>query len=256
MIDSGDNSTTGWRPSTYIRHKLNRTELDFLFITNADQDHLSDLQGLWDHGVNVSILYRNWSPQPATLRAIKEEQCDLSKDIERYLMMHETYTEIAGLEFNNSMGGATFKAFANSYPEFSDTNNLSLAVFITYGSFKMLFPGDLEKAGWKRLLQNPYFVEELRGTQILMASHHGRENGFCQEIFNYFTPRAVVISDKPIIHSTQETVPDYRAVVIPDGVVVSGEQRRRHVLTTRCDGNVVFEVYPDGSFKVLTHTVA
>lgn len=47
MIDSGH--TDDWRPSTYIRG-LNRTRLDYLFITNADQDHMSDLQGLWDAG--------------------------------------------------------------------------------------------------------------------------------------------------------------------------------------------------------------
>lgn len=253
MIDSGDNGTTGWRPSKYIRHDLDRSELDFLFVTNADQDHLSDLEGLYDHGIKVRTLYRNKSPQPATLRAIKEEQGELSKDIERYLMMHEAYNSPADLTFDDSMGGATCRVFSNSYPDFDDTNNLSLAVFIKYGSFKMLFPGDLEKAGWKRLLQNPAFVEELKGTTILMASHHGRENGFCPEIFDYFTPRAVVISDKPIIHATQGMGPDYRAVIDPDGVSVTGEQGRRHVLTTRRDENILLEVFPDGSFNIFTH---
>jgi hypothetical protein len=41
MIDSGD--TVDWSPSSYIRYELNRTTLDYLFITNADQDHMSDL---------------------------------------------------------------------------------------------------------------------------------------------------------------------------------------------------------------------
>ena len=48
MIDSGHNTTTGWRPSTYIRRILNRRRLEYLFITNADQDHMSDLDGLWE----------------------------------------------------------------------------------------------------------------------------------------------------------------------------------------------------------------
>ena len=56
MIDSGH--TDDWRPSTYIRG-LNRTRLDYLFITNADQDHMSDLQGLWDAGITVPIVHRN-----------------------------------------------------------------------------------------------------------------------------------------------------------------------------------------------------
>jgi beta-lactamase superfamily II metal-dependent hydrolase len=252
MIDSGDNATTGWRPSVYIRQTLSRSELDFLFVTNADQDHLSDLEGLWDQGVKVTTLYRNKSPNPTTLRAIKEEQCELSKDIERYLMIHESYNVPATLTFDGSMGGATCKTFANSYPEFVDTNNLSLAVFVKYGPFKMLFPGDLEDDGWEKHLRNPAFIEELKGTTILMASHHGRDSGFCADLFRHFVPQAVVISDKPIIYETQETVPDYRAVVDQTGIVVSGQTQRRHVLTTRRDGDILFQVFPNGDYNVFT----
>ena len=43
MIDSG--CTDDWRPSTHITRTLRRTRLDYLFITNADQDHMSDLAG-------------------------------------------------------------------------------------------------------------------------------------------------------------------------------------------------------------------
>jgi hypothetical protein len=53
MIDCGHNTTTGWRPSTFIRNEMGRTKLDYLFVTNADQDHLSDLEGLWTQNVNV-----------------------------------------------------------------------------------------------------------------------------------------------------------------------------------------------------------
>jgi hypothetical protein len=41
MIDSG--STDDLRPSNYIRHHLGRTNLNYLCIINADQDHMSDL---------------------------------------------------------------------------------------------------------------------------------------------------------------------------------------------------------------------
>ena len=39
MIDSGD--TADWSPSTFIKNGLGRRQLDYLFITNADQDHLN-----------------------------------------------------------------------------------------------------------------------------------------------------------------------------------------------------------------------
>jgi len=252
MVDSGHNDSTGWRPSTFIRYSLQRTALDYLFITNADQDHLSDLEGLWTHGVSVTTLHRNPSPSSDILRVIKESQGDLTDDIERFLQIHEGYNGPVPVPFNTSMGGVTCSAFSNSYPDFTDTNNLSLAVFIKFGDFKILFPGDLEKDGWRALLANAAFVQELAGTSILVASHHGRENGFCGDVFNHFTPQAVVISDKPIVHATQEMVPDYRNVVAGNGVAVVNQSRRRHVLTTRRDGDIIFKVSDTGTYTIET----
>src|SRR5450830_563195 len=88
MIDSGD--TPKWSPSIFIHDVLQRTKLDYLFITNADQDHMSDLQGLWDNDITVSVMHRNPDPPVAALRAIKEKG-GLSRDIERYLEMRESY---------------------------------------------------------------------------------------------------------------------------------------------------------------------
>lgn len=44
------------------------------------------------------------------------------------------------------------------------------------------------------------------------------------------------------MHSTQETVPDYRAVVRDQGVRVRTTMKDRHVLTTRRDGWIQFIV--------------
>ena len=252
MIDSGDNGTTGWRPSSHIKYQLGRTQLDYLIVTNADQDHLSDLEGLWEEGVCVATLHRNNGVSPDALRTIKLENGDLTADIERFLAIHACYTHPVSFPFDDYMGGITMSAFGNSYPEFADTNNLSLVVFIKFGNFKILFPGDMERAGWLKLLEQPAFQAELVGTDILVASHHGRENGFCEEIFEYFTPDAVVISDKPIAHETQLMVPDYRRVIRPNGVIVSATNARRHVLTTRRDGHITFVVNELGKYSIHT----
>jgi hypothetical protein len=148
------------------------------------------------------------------------------------------------------MDGVTCEVFCNKYPRFNETNNLSLVAFITYGTFTICFPGDLEEEGWLALLEDPAFVAALQRTKILVASHHGRANGFCAEIFDHFTPLAVVISDKSIEHQTQIDV-DYSKVVDENGVAVRNEPRRRHVLTTRRDGDITFRVTA-GGFDVMT----
>lgn len=253
MIDSGD--TPDWRPSTFIRRNLNRTRLDYLFVTNADQDHMSDLQGLWDAGIEVPVVHRNPDPPAWALRMIKEQGGTLTADAERYLDIHNNFNAQITEPFNGHMGGITMSMFWNTFPRFMDTNNLSLAVFIQYAGFKILFPGDLEVDGWLAMLEQPLFRAELAGIDVLVASHHGRENGYCAEVFDYCRPRAVVMSDKAIVHDTQGMAQAYRNQVIknhPNGVLVATTNKRRHVLTTRRDGHIQLEVNDQGGFTIAT----
>ena len=255
MIDSGHNHDTGWKPSAYIKHYLNRNVLDYLFVTNADLDHISDLNDLWREDIAVHAFVRNRSVSPEVMRVIKDVGGELTEDIERYLDLHADYIHPVNAPFDQNMGGITARAFWNSPPRFYDTNNLSMVVFLRYGAFKILFPGDLEEDGWLALLEQAEFRAELAGTTVLVASHHGRENGYCDVLFNYCHPRAVVMSDKAIVHDTQNMTQTYRQRVIdhwPNGLVVKTTGRQRHVLTTRRDGWIQFVADDLGNFDIYT----
>ena len=240
MIDSG--SSPDFHPSTYLKEDLGVDRIDYLFITNADQDHMSDLEGLEDAGIKVGTLFRNRSYTADQIRDMKLVSGPLTRDATWYVNACRTFNNPVIEPFNDNMGGITCRCFWNNYPDFKDTNNLSLAVFIKFGAFKILLPGDLERPGWLALLERDDFCAELAGTTVLMASHHGRRSGFCDEIFDYFTPDCVVISDKPIVHTTQHMAPDYRAVTRENGVYVRTTGKQRHVLTTRRDGWIMFTV--------------
>src|SRR5580658_5601326 len=71
MIDCGHNSTTNWRPSLFLRNTVGRSYLDYLLITNADQDHLSDLSTLRESGIHIRHLISNTRVSAETLRLIK-----------------------------------------------------------------------------------------------------------------------------------------------------------------------------------------
>lgn len=251
MIDSG--CADDWRPSTYLRQQ-NRQAVDYLFITNADQDHMSDLDGLWEENIAVRTLTRNPHPPADELRKIKAAG-GLSNDIERFLTIHGSYNSPVSEPFNLHMGGITYKTFYNPFPQFKDTNNLSCVVSFEFAGFRILFPGDLEEDGWLELLQREDFRNELAGVHVLVASHHGRENGYCEAVFDYCSPRAVVMSDKAIVHDAQNMAQAYRRHVTanhPNGVIVRTTQRQRHVLTTRNDGHIHFAVSSNGDFTIDT----
>lgn len=253
MIDSGD--MDGWNPATFIKQTLRRNQLDFLFITNADQDHMSGLQGLWDAGINVPVMHHNPSFGPAAFEAVKRQSGPLTRDAQRYLQNVGTFTAQIDYPFNDSMGGITATVFWNKWPHFTNTNDLSLVVFLKFGPFGILFPGDLEGPGWRNLLQLQDFRTMLGGVDIFVASHHGRESGYCADVFEYCRPQAIVMSDKSIVHDTQNMTQTYRNHITrhyPNGVNVRSSGRRRHVLTTRRDGWIQFEVNDQGTFTIDT----
>jgi hypothetical protein len=257
MIDCGDNQTTGWRPSTFIRTRMGRAHLDYLLVTNVDQDHISDLAGLSQSGISVGALISNTLVPPQVLRAIKQRCGPLSADAEAYLAMRSGGGPPGtGIPFNTAMGGITARQYCHGPGLFDNTNDLSAVYFVSYGMFKILFPGDIEKAGWRTHLTNLAFRGDLQTTTALVASHHGRENGFCEEVFAYLRPQVVVISDKLLVHDTQEMIPDYRRVVQGQGILVTNETGRRRVLTTRNDGDIVFSVIDNqGNYRVTTRAV-
>jgi beta-lactamase superfamily II metal-dependent hydrolase len=96
----------------------------------------------------------------------------------------------------------------------------------------IIFPGDLEAAGWRALLQNKSFISQLSRVNIFVTSHHGRETGYCPEVFNYCAPHIFIISDREIVHETQKQLYARHA----SGVLWNGGPERRYVLTTRSDG--------------------
>lgn len=247
MLDAGHNSDSKWTPSKFFTDGLERKHLDYLFTLNFDQDHIGDMVGVTNN-LSVGVLVRNPSATPSQLRRIKEESGSLTNAAERYLSVIDTYTAPVQVPFNAGMAGVTCTTFYNPYPRFSDTNNLSLVVFVNYGDFKILFPGDLERAGWLALLKDPAFCAELVGTCVLVASHHGRENGYCKEIFQYFTPYAVIMSDKEVVHETQEMTKVYHGHCRPEGIPVGAANVRRRVLTTRKDGDILLRVAPTGFY--------
>lgn len=234
MIDCGHNGFNKWRPGNYLAER-NIKNLELLCITNYDEDHVSGLPNLREK-VTVDALRRNKSVTPATLKLLKSEH-GIGNGMEELVSMASTYT--SALSNPPEYPGVVRTDFHLDYPEFDDENNLSLVVNLEINGLNFLFPGDLEKAGWKRLLEtNASFRATVARTDILMASHHGRENGRYEPLFDDYkcNPLVVVISDKGYAHESQETVPYYRSKV--RGVTLYEE--RRHVFTTRNDGCIRF----------------
>lgn len=247
VVDTGHNTSPHWRPSNDLAQWNLQVEL--LVLTNLDEDHLSDFDAV--NAIGVPNFYiTNWSVTPALLNIMKGGEHLMGPGTKAVTSILGPTQNVAHnpLTFPD-LGGVTIRTFFNNCPaDFVDTNNLSCAVFVSYAGHKIIFPGDLEKAGWLKLLERPEFHAELAGVTTFVASHHGRESGYCEEVFNY-TPNLTVVlfSDSSIQHETQKTAGLYANHA--RGFEYDGQFRE--VLTTRQDGHIRITFGEDSIARVM-----
>ena len=233
LWDCGHKSEPENRPSIFLP-ALGIQTVHRLIITNYDQDHISDLTNL-RQAVDIKILRKNPSITSQQLRKLKEESGSISSAMESLLSMMDIYT--GDVTEPPSFPNVTFETFHCVYPDdFQDTNNLSMVSFLKTPMGSFMIPGDLEKPAWEKLLKNTTFQENLRHTTVFVASHHGRTNGYCEDVFEYCSPSVVIFSDGPKQYASQEEVATYAKHAT--GIPFNGETR--YVLTTRNDGNLTW----------------
>lgn len=219
-----------YRPSSFLP-ELGVSKVDYFFVTNYDEDHISDLPDLRDN-LQLRSMYRNKSISADQLRVLKRETGPISAAMGVMLDMISNYTG-GPLTPSPEFPGVNFRTFSNPYnDEFNDTNNISLVTFLECGDTKFIIPGDVEKKAWKALLKKQDFINELSGVDVFIASHHGREDGYCGEVFNYCTPDVIIFSDSNIQHATQEMADTYSRHA--NGIRFNGSTR--YILSTRNDG--------------------
>jgi beta-lactamase superfamily II metal-dependent hydrolase len=240
LFDCGHKSEPEFRPSTYLR-SLGQGSVEYLFISNFDEDHISDLHNVREL-LDVKSLVKNPTISADQLRDLKLEQSgEISTAMESMLSMMTTYTG-GPLNPAPSFPNVSYTTFRNAHPfgNGTDTNNISLVTFLTIGQTTIFIPGDLEVAGWHELLQNPDFAQRLRTINIFVASHHGRQNGYCPEVFTEHNcrPNVIVFSDSNIVHATQEMTAIYANWAT--GITHNGQNRS--VLTTRNDGSISWDL--------------
>ncbi len=239
LIDCGHNATTGWYPGEHLR-ALGVTFLEQLVITNYDEDHVSGFPNLLQQGIYVDWILRNPTVAPQTIARLKTED-GMGNGIHALVNALGNFGPPTAGNAPPQYPGVQLESFFNPYPVFDTENNLSLVLYLNIHGFSFMFPGDMECDGFEHLLAtNPRFRTVVPSLDILVASHHGRENGVCAEMFDVWAcrPKLVVISDDYMQYDTQETVAYYANKCSGiQGFRVPGV---RKVLTTRSDGDITF----------------
>jgi len=246
LIDCG--ATESFSPIKYILDNelndvslYNNRKLTRFILTHPHDDHLTDIERLKNELPPAIILRQKyvWGDVKVS------EDGDYEK-LDTYVELQEIYNTpiVNPPDWGMDLGhGAYFspeeakKIDANKF-----INNSSIPTILKYSNFKIIFPGDLEKAAWLELLKKQNFKEGIKGGSFFVASHHGHSSGYCKEIFDAMgKPYFNIIST----HSGDDSVEKaYSSSDLAIGVDYDGQ--KRYMFSTRCDGNLLIEIEENG----------
>lgn len=271
LIDVGGNSE--FSPSKHI-HNNHGTDIDSLIISHPDEDHIEDLPNFVDEYSPNSIY---WSRPVSSIPYIKHRKENRYPD-------KESYQEIAGaflehfdkdeyddedyqdssspIKSERNKGAVTYTSYRLSRDKLGLTpaeeldddkgvnlNSLSYLTVVKYNGFKLVTMGDLEENAIETLIGYDEVANDLEGTDVLIAPHHGLDSSYTSELFNYFTPDIVAISDAGSADSSAQGKYYQQA----DGKTVARRNdsaETRYTVSTYNDGVIYLGVGESGSYKV------
>lgn len=250
LIDCADNVITGEHPADALLARGIR-HVDALVISNFDEDHVRGLPGLLARRITLGQVWPNWRVTPAVVRRLKN---DLGSGTDFLLWMLERgWGSTCASPDAPWLGCEIFATWAlaaeNYAPSFVDTNRLSLVTEIKVAGIGILVGGDMPAIGWRILMQYPRFRAAVATTDVLIAPHHGREDGCCDELFGFgWRPQVVIMSDERQGHGSQDTGQYYRQRSLG---LRFGDGQVRHVLGTDRHGTIAF-TFPDFGYSTVT----
>lgn len=259
VIDLGTGSYIGeggnFSPLIHLKTSYGVKQLDEVIITHPHTDHIDDI-------FNFDTLIPKILSRPKHLAEDDIRKANKSSDsdkIDKYIEINNRYnTPVQSIEnptLPENNGGVKFSSFTSSVCPTSNINNHSIVTIIEYLGIKVIIPGDNGSTSWKELLSNNSFKNEISGTDIFVASHHGRESGYYSELFEYFTPHLVIVSDGA---ATDTSVTDKYSKVAKGWTVFRRSDKSsqiRKCVTTRKDGTIEINIYKSTENNIMNVTI-
>lgn len=168
-------------------------EVDAVFVTHADEDHMNGILELLELGKEENIRIRRlviheqsmeaepdqWEELVRTAEAAKIPVCTIGQG-EAFLTSSASLTCLYPMDGQSGLTG----------------NASSLVLYLKTDDIRMLFMGDLETEGEKKIeetYQDMCFYEDT-GKSILKAGHHGSAGSSGESFLAWWQPDAALIS--------------------------------------------------------------
>ncbi len=239
MIDTGMGEYYN-RVDSYIRQYFyfeKTNTIDYLFLTHCDADHIGNAKELIEE-FDVKTLYR------PKLYSLYEEENQLMDNIydtstsEIYSDVIETaYRKNIKLVFADCslaslyINGCKIEFLGALSEHYSNDNNYSTIIKITYQTKSFLFMGDAESKVEKELISK--YGDNLRA-DVLKVGHHGSNTSTSQEFLEVVKPTIAILSCS-----------EYSSILPNRKVIERLKNMDIKIASTANEGNFVMRVHND-----------
>jgi competence protein ComEC len=205
-----------------------------LLVSNPDADHIGGFLDVFD-AFEVAVVYVSGDPNATLtynsfLRGVREEGSKV---------------EVVRSGRRLDWGGVQADVIAPPPGElFSETNDNSVAILLSYGAARVLLAGDAEAREEEYMASGPYTGP----LTVLKVTHHGSSTSSTPLFLSRFPPKIAVIqcgADNPYGHPTPEVLDRLQRT----GARVFRNDEHGDVIVTIKDGKVdVAVTKPEAAF--------
>ena len=265
-IGSELKTTSPWNHANEFLQERNVTQIDYLFITHGDYDHIRDAKKLLDN-YEIKSLY-----MPLEKAHDKNTWLDLLEAAE-----NETYTDGNGNKveaaYNNNVGAYTIsgenwemKCYSfdeADYPTGTDSekkNAVSPICLLEYAERTIVLTGDANEMTEEYVLSKGYL--DNIDTDILKVGHHGSKSSTTQAFLDKIDAEFAIISTSGTREKPQEKYthpnPDLLARLdnYTDAVPDADFNGFRQVYITGSDGDITVTIGENGGINITASEAA
>jgi competence protein ComEC len=179
LIDAG-NSADSNRIISYIRDNNNSNTIDYVIATHPHADHIGGMGAV----INTFEIKSVWMPDAIHTTRTFENLLDV---IEANNLMIDT-AKAGRILFDYGNLKAEFIAPIRS--GYSNLNNYSAVILLTYNDHRFLFMGDAERESEEEILAGGLDIS----ADVIKIGHHGSRTSSIRPFIQRVNPRYAVIS--------------------------------------------------------------
>lgn len=191
LVDCGT-ASRGDDVTKYLQD-LGITKIDVLVGTHPHDDHMGGMAEVINN-FDIGVLYvpnlddleitTNWFINFLKAVDAKDEEYNNGKSIWEF-------PKDENGEFRKfNLGTAVVQILAPSKDSYSNKNNYSIAMKISFGEVDIMLTGDAEALAEKEIISTGYNLE----SEIFKAGHHGSDTSNTEEFLEAVNPKYVIIS--------------------------------------------------------------